>query len=67
MCGLRRSIANPREALYHCDFCEEPISEGGTYIEDDGARMCQTCLDNVTVSEMLKALGIHVKTAGAPL
>ena len=67
MGSIERPTDNPYEALYPCDFCGEPISEGETYIEDDGTRMCQTCLDNVTVGEMLKALGIDVKTARVPL
>lgn len=50
--------------VYICDRCGEPITPGDKFIEEpDGDKVCEYCLDNMTVTDLLKELGIDVQTA----
>lgn len=50
--------------VHRCDRCGEPIVPGDKFIkEPDGDILCEYCLDNMTVTDLLKELGIDLETA----
>lgn len=63
-CDNRCPNAPEPPAVHTCDRCSEPIRSGDKFIEEpDGDILCESCLDNMTVDDLLRELGIDVQTA----
>ena len=51
-------------AVCACDICFEPIRAGEAYIETPhGGKICDECIDDLTVSDVLEYLGCVKRTA----
>ncbi len=55
---------NEPPEIYRCDRCGESIVAGDKFIEEpDGDIVCECCLDNMTMNDLLEELGISLQTA----
>ncbi|MCL1994940.1 MAG: hypothetical protein FWG63_01890 [Defluviitaleaceae bacterium] len=46
-----------------CEICGENVDEKDTYYSDANMDLCEPCIDNITVSEVLKMLNFRTHVA----
>lgn len=71
MCALcRREPCDPRcpnspepIPVYRCKICGEGIFEGDRYLDIGGEKICEMCMDEMPVDEVLELFGEVMKTA----
>lgn len=52
-----------REPIHDCLYCEDGICADERYIEVPNGYICECCLIELTISEVLDELKVDVKTA----
>lgn len=50
-------------AVYECCKCSEGIFDGDKYLDTSEGRICEGCLDEMTVEELLELFGESLATA----
>ena len=72
MCSLcRQNPCHPRcpnydpeqDAVYTCAECGEPILSGEEYIDTLSGQIHRECAEEMSLSELLRALGETIQTA----
>jgi len=54
------------EVICTCGLCEEVIYEGDEYYDTpDGDVLCEVCVDNMSIRELMEFVGCEKKTAVA--
>lgn len=50
-----------------CDHCGDDLAVGDKYVDLYGYHVCENCIDNMTVSDILEILDLSFETAEAPV
>lgn len=62
-CHPRCPVAPEPEAVYKCRRCGGGICEGDKYLDSLEGKICEDCLDGMTVNEVLGLFGERLATA----
>jgi len=65
-CDARCPNAPEPQVVYECNSCGDDIVTGDKYVEIEFQHICEGCLDNMTVSDLLKLLNAYMMTAEVP-